>query len=93
MSKSYRDHSRSNWICSKEGFPGVEKINTGSLQRIADATEAMAKNYISLQNSLEHYKNRCDRLEAENQHLRNSRAAIKAHNTRLKKKLEQKNEN
>lgn len=92
MSKSFRDHSKTDWGSNTNEFPGLERINAGSLQRIADATEAMAKNYIEQQQSLEYYRNRSRRLEAENQHLRNSRAAIKAHNTRLKQKLEQKND-
>lgn len=40
-----REESRQNWT----GSSTVESINSGSLQRIADAAELMAKNYIALQ--------------------------------------------
>jgi len=54
--KSYRDASKDNWGVddSTTGDPervkmGPDQIKAGALQRIADATELMAKNYIEMQ--------------------------------------------
>jgi len=47
-----REHSKQNWASGGS----VEEINSGSLQRIADATEIMAQNYVTLQNDLKWYK-------------------------------------
>ena len=49
---SFRKHSKVDW----EGDITIENINAGSLQRIADAAELMASNYIALQNDRDYYK-------------------------------------
>lgn len=49
---TFRERSIAQWT----GNPTVENINAGSLQRIADACERMAGNYIALQNERDRYK-------------------------------------
>ena len=47
--QSYREESRKNWgKDSAQGALTIEQINTGTLLRIADAVEAMAKRHIEL---------------------------------------------
>ena len=62
-------------------------INAGSLQRIADATEVMAKRY----NNLIDDRNRCKRWYEEerdsNYSLRKTIAGLKGYITRLKRKI------
>lgn len=86
MSKSYREHSRTNWTTEVDGWPGVDRINIGSLQRIADATEAMAKNHDQMQSDLDWYKSQYTRHLAEIQRLKNSRAGYMAALTKLRRK-------
>lgn len=47
-----REHSKQNWTSAGT----IEEVNAGSLQRIADATEVMAGNFIALQNDRDLYK-------------------------------------
>lgn len=52
--KSYREESRTNWgvTVTENTKPDREQLMLGCMLRIADATEAMAKNYTQLQNEL-----------------------------------------
>lgn len=79
-----KELSRQNW--NVEGST-IENINAGSLQRIADATEAMAKNYVSMQNDLDYYKRMYRTHTDEIARLNRSRAALQAWITRLKNQL------
>lgn len=79
-SVTYKDASRVNWsrnIGVDPGhvgtpYPGMDAVQLGCLQRMADASEAMAVNYVRLQQDLENYKRwyndsskRIQRLEAD----------------------------
>lgn len=55
----------------------LEQIYTGCLLRIADASEAMAKNYVALQNDCDTYKRFYEREKAEVKRLRRSIAALR----------------
>jgi hypothetical protein len=44
----YKEQSRQEWY--RETPLTDEQLKIGAIQRIADATEAMAKNYVALQN-------------------------------------------
>lgn len=83
--KSYREHSKTNYGNKKEGAT-LEEINTGSLQRIADAAELMATNFLKLQSDLEYYKNKAKSLEDELKTERKRVATYKGQATRIKKK-------
>jgi hypothetical protein len=58
--KSYREHSKINYGKDDVSIHGegvtLEQLNAGSFQRIADATEKMAGNYIKLQNERDWYE-------------------------------------
>ena len=57
MKVESRKASRMTWMVgSDEAGPACEQINTGSLQRIADACEAMAKNHITLMNERDRFE-------------------------------------
>jgi len=47
-----KELSKQNWI----GTGTAIEIQTGCVQRIADATEAMANNYVQLLADMEYYK-------------------------------------
>lgn len=85
MTKPYREESRANYYGTGNGSANIEQINCGSLQRIADATELMAKNHIRLQEDLNWYKKRYQNQVRENDRLRKQVAAYKGHVNRLKK--------
>lgn len=80
--KDTRELSRKNW----NGENALEAINTGSLQRIADATEKMASNYIQLQNDRDMYKRWYDCEKAEKEALYRKVSALKGVITKLKKR-------
>lgn len=69
--KSYRKESRTDWGSYEKGIT-LEQVNTGSLLRIADATELMAKNHEQLVQLKEYYerryneeRQRADKLERQ----------------------------
>ena len=64
----------------------LEAISTGSLQRIADATELMAKNFIALQNDRDMYKRWYYEGNAKNTKLCKQISALKGVITKLKNK-------
>lgn len=95
---SFREMSKTGWTTTFEDgqseWPGYERINTGSLQRIADATELMAKGYVEMQNEIDRLKrmltDRSKTIEYyqdTNKALRFSIAGYKAHLTRLRNKI------
>lgn len=64
----------------------IDEISLGCMQRIADATELMAKDYRRMQRDLEwHKKSRRDLIE-ERERLLRQLAATRGVVTRLKKK-------
>lgn len=87
MARNLKQESRGDFTTNKDGFPGVDLINMASLQRIADATEAMAKYHVQILKDLEWYRDRCRDLQAEVETLKNSRAGYKAALAKLRKKL------
>lgn len=79
-----RESSKLNW----DGGNKTESIKLGCLQRIADAAEIMATNYINLQNELDIYKRwyneRCEVVKRRDKYISSLRGQI----TKLKNKLE-----
>jgi len=78
-----REASKAHWQSVAGG--NYEGINAGSLQRIADATELMAKNYLSLQADVAKYKRWYEQEQGYNKGLRASNANLKGQITKLKK--------
>lgn len=53
--KTFRQASKEEWYPKNGNFP-IEKLNTGSLQRIADALEVMTKSHSNLINERGNFK-------------------------------------
>lgn len=86
--KSFREHSKTNYGQNRNEKATVDEINTGSLQRIADATEKMASNYTQMQKELENYKILYEENRKEIAGLHRTIITLKGRLTRAKKKLE-----
>jgi len=87
--KRYRDESRKHYGTSDE-YLTIDQLNAGSLQRIADATEAMAKNHVQLQNDYNYMKISRDGYRELYEMERKRTKALKGVITKLKKAGEQK---
>lgn len=91
--KSYREESKTNYGHSglfKDAMPentSLEQINTGSLQRIADATEKMAQYHVSILQNLEYYKELSSKRAKRIEELERSVLAYKGVVGRLQKKV------
>ena len=86
MGKSMKDQSRLDWEDSTgKEYIGDERIKLGCLMRIADATEKMAVNHISLMAErdvyLRWYNESCGRERKANRRIAGLKGCIK----RLKK--------
>ena len=90
MFKDYRKESRKNYGRETPEFEGVnlEQLNAGSLMRIADATEAMSKNYTQLQSRCDMYERWWNEACDENKQLRRRINAMKGVITKLRAKPE-----
>lgn len=57
------DQSKINWgnTVDENDYPGNERIKMGCLQRIASATEAMAKTHVQLQSDYNYMRESRDR--------------------------------
>jgi len=75
-----RQTSRADWRSS-----GIEGINAGSLQRIADATEKMAQSYVALIEERDLYKSRYENKGKQVSRLERSNSALRGVITKLKK--------
>ena len=81
---NFKEHSKDyNW----NSTGAIEHINAGSLQRIADATEKMAGNYVRMENDLERYKRWYEAERKLTAQLLKSNASLRGHFKRLKKSL------
>lgn len=65
-----------------------ENLNTSALMRIADATEAMAADYVKLRKDKELYERWWREERAKTEGLNKTIVALKGHVTRLKRKVE-----
>lgn len=63
----------------------LDHVNAGSLQRIADATEAMARNYLQLQFDLASYKKWFEESEQRVRDRDRTISALRGQITKLKK--------
>lgn len=89
--KNYRDESRKSYGIETETGVSIEAINAGSLQRIADATELMARNYQQLQNDLDRYKRWYDEECERRKQLERRVNSLKGVITKLRKVAKQSN--
>ena len=84
MSKSFKEHSRENWHAANGPITN-EQLKVGCLQRIADATEVMAANYVRMQNNLDQYKRWYNREKESGQRMARRISALQGVITRMKK--------
>ena len=77
--KTFREHSRGDWVTSDDGEdkPNRDQLKLGCLQRIADATEKMAKNHTQLIADCDWYKARYKEEYASAKRLARSNAALR----------------
>lgn len=86
MKKSLKQSSISAWY--PDGVkPNLEQLNFGVLQRIADATEAMAKNHNDLIAQNQWLKETRARYRDECEGLKRQLAATKGAKTKLRNEL------
>lgn len=52
--ESYKQFSRTNWGMAEGNNPTLEQINTGAIQRIADACEKMCQDRESLERQVKY---------------------------------------
>ena len=81
-----REASRRDWRTNSVTGASIEEINSGSLQRIADATEKMAASYDALRNERDRLQRWYDTAKAEWQLLARRNAALRGVITRMKTK-------
>lgn len=92
MSENFRKESRKDWHASGTGVvPSSEQLQLGCLQRIADATELMAKNHDGLVNERDQARKSRDYWMAEYDSVKRSNSALRGQITRLQAKLEKAN--
>ena len=87
MFKSYKQESRSNWGRNTTQELTREEVQHGAILRIADATEAMAKNHVQLQSERDRYKQWYDQERERAAKLERSNAALRGQITRLKNRI------
>jgi len=81
-----RDHSRFRYTIPGESAT-MEETNCGSLERIADACELMAKNYLELQQRAEQYKQWFYYERERRSSLERRLSRAKGEITKLKKRM------
>jgi hypothetical protein len=87
MPNSWKDHSRTAWSESDENrLPSDERLKIGTLQRIADATEAMAKNHVALTRERDMYERMYRDRQATCERLARQVSALRGVITKLKKR-------
>lgn len=84
---SHRNNSRINWGEYVDGDQNnnYSDIKLGCILRIADATEAMAKNHVALQRELDYLSNRVKEKDATIERISRSNAALRGTITRMKR--------
>lgn len=86
MSDTYRKESRKDWHLPGDTQVGREHLTLGCLQRIADATELMAKRYADLIGEKERAESSRDCWRREAERLTRSNNALRGQITKLKRK-------
>lgn len=87
MEKSLKENSRGDWSAPDDSYVStIEQVRVGSLQRIADATEKMATNFLQLQGDVEHYKKKYFASIKRQRTLERSNNALRGYIKKLKNK-------
>lgn len=85
MSKSYADESRRAWGRTDNQNPTFQELQLGALQRIADASEAMAKSHMALIADRDWWKRQADSRGTRMEAAQRSNASLRGQITKLKK--------
>ncbi len=85
MAKSFKEHSKTTWHNLKDDYPGDEEVKIGCLQRIADATEIMAKDREKLIRDYDYMRGQRDRWQERSEYAERRIASLKGVITKLKK--------
>lgn len=85
MAKDFKELSKENWVPNM-GTVTNDSIKTGCLQRIADASELMASNFIALQNDRDYYKRRLNEESESGERMARRIRALQGVITKMKKK-------
>lgn len=88
--KTFREHSKTQFTTDSAT---VEVITAGSLQRIADAVEVMAKDRVQLERDLQWYKDQYARRGIEIMNLESQIKGLKIARSRFKNQLDKQKEN
>lgn len=81
---TYREHSRANWYRADGQKPDLDQLKFGALQRIADATELMARRYTDLIDEAAREKARRERAEQRAERLEHVVRGLRGALTRAK---------
>lgn len=90
--KSYRKESREDYglkgpeVTEDTALTG-DQLRTGCLMRIADATEAMARNHDSIIGERDMYKRWYEEARRDVEHLQKSASALRGIITKIKSRL------
>ena len=84
---TFRQSSRLDWLPTQSGGPSDTQIACGALQRIADATEVMAKNHAALIAERDRYERWYKEAKAGAERLARSNSALRGTITRLKAQM------
>ena len=88
MFLTYTHGSKTLWGSNdSDGKLTLDQIQTGCLQRIATATEAMAQNYTRLQSDRDMYQRLYNEESERLQQSERSNAALRGQITKLRKRL------
>lgn len=82
---NYKDESRRLWIRTDGENPTLEQLQLGCMQRIADASEAMAKDHVRLLNDAKWQREAKERLQKTCDRLARSNAALRGYIKRMKR--------
>jgi len=84
---NFKEHSKTKWSAQDpDTYPGDTEMKIGCLQRIADATELMATNFIQLQNDRDWYKRMYHEKRDEKDKLKRRISALQGVITKMKKR-------
>jgi hypothetical protein len=86
MAKTLRQAGKLDFVYPDAHQFTLDEVEVGVLQRIADASELMASNFLELQTSRDYYKRRALQAEELSNHLQRRISSFKGQITKLKNK-------
>lgn len=84
---SLKNDSKRDWSATNPASVTNDELKIGCLQRIADATEAMAKDREMMERMLAHRKAQVDSLVTQRQRLERRLAATQGVVTKMKRRI------